>query len=105
MTPPHRVCPARRKRRATASTLPHRPGAAAACAPPDDVVAPLVNLSDRLPAPALGRAVLRVLAARWLGLAPVDGRHFFLTTASVSILSYHHDLTEPVICLWNDIKP
>jgi probable phosphoglycerate mutase len=51
------------------------------------------------------RDILRVLAARWLGLAPVDGRHFFLTTASVSILSYHHDLTEPVICLWNDIKP
>ena len=26
----------------------------------------------------------------------------YLTTASVSILGYHHDLGEPVIRLWND---
>ena len=47
------------------------------------------------------RDILRVLAARWLGLAPVEGRHYYLATASVSALGYDHDLTEPVILLWN----
>lgn len=44
---------------------------------------------------------LRVLAARWLGSPPEDGAHFVLDTASISILGYEHDLTEPVIRRWN----
>jgi len=44
---------------------------------------------------------LRVLAARWLGSPPQDGAHFVLDTASISILGYEHDLTEPVIRRWN----
>ncbi|WP_395678086.1 histidine phosphatase family protein [Inquilinus sp.] len=44
---------------------------------------------------------LRVLAARWLGLPPEGGAHFVLDTASVSVLGYEHDLTEPVIRRWN----
>jgi broad specificity phosphatase PhoE len=44
---------------------------------------------------------LRVLAARWLGLPPQDGSRFVLDTASISVLGYEHDLTEPVICRWN----
>ena len=47
------------------------------------------------------RDIVRVLAARWLGLSAHAGRHFFLATASLSILGYHHDLDEPVIHLWN----
>ena len=44
---------------------------------------------------------LRVLAARWVGSPPEDGAHFVLDTASISILGYEHDLTEPVVRRWN----
>lgn len=45
---------------------------------------------------------LRVLAARWLGLPPGNGACFILDTASISVLGYEHDLTEPVIRRWNE---
>ncbi len=44
---------------------------------------------------------LRVLAARWLGLAPGHGADFALGTASISVLGYEHSLEEPVIRSWN----
>jgi broad specificity phosphatase PhoE len=47
---------------------------------------------------------LRVLAARWLGLEPAAGRFFILSTASLSALSYEHNLTEPAIRLWDDSR-
>ena len=49
------------------------------------------------------RDFLRVLAARWLGLEPRAGKYFLLSTASLSALSYEHELTEPVIAFWNDL--
>jgi len=47
--------------------------------------------------------LIRVLTARWLALAPgSEGRHFLLNPASLSALSYEHNLSRPVIRLWND---
>ncbi|QKC89427.1 histidine phosphatase family protein [Mesorhizobium sp. NZP2234] len=44
---------------------------------------------------------LRVLTARWLGLPPEGGALFVLDTASISVLGYEHDLSEPVVRKWN----
>ncbi len=46
--------------------------------------------------------ISRVLAASWLGLPTAGGQYFYLNTASLSILGYEHNLTEPIIRLWND---
>jgi len=47
---------------------------------------------------------LRILAARWLGLHVQDARYFLLSTASLSTLTYQHNLSEPAIGLWNDAR-
>lgn len=44
----------------------------------------------------------RVLAARWIGLPAGEARHLLLNTASLSILTYEHNLDDPAIRLWND---
>ncbi len=46
---------------------------------------------------------LRVLAARWLGLEPGAGRYFLLGTASLSVVGYEHDRSEPAIRLWDEM--
>ena len=43
--------------------------------------------------------LLRVLAARWIGLPPSHGSHFLLDTATLSILSSYRG--EPALGCWN----
>ena len=43
--------------------------------------------------------VLRVLAARWLGLPAGDGQHFLLDTGTLSVLGYYQEI--PAVKIWN----
>jgi broad specificity phosphatase PhoE len=43
--------------------------------------------------------VLRVFAARWLGLPPEEGQRFLLETATMNILSYYRG--SPAVKRWN----
>ncbi len=46
--------------------------------------------------------IIRMIAARWLGLPPGAGRFFFCRPASVGVLAFEHgDRDEPIIALWN----
>jgi len=47
---------------------------------------------------------LRVLAARWIGLEAAGGRYLVLGTASLSTLGFEHNLSEPVLRLWNETR-
>jgi probable phosphoglycerate mutase len=69
----------------------------------DRVIAKLRGIDGRILLFGHGH-FFRVLAARWVVLAPADGRLFFLSTASLSVLGYEHSLSEPVVRLWNDVR-
>ena len=43
--------------------------------------------------------VLRVLAARWIGLPAQGGQHFLLDTSTLFVLSYYRDV--PAVRIWN----
>jgi probable phosphoglycerate mutase len=46
--------------------------------------------------------IIRMIAARWLGLPPAMGRFFFCRPASVGVLGYeHNNSAEPIIGMWN----
>jgi broad specificity phosphatase PhoE len=49
--------------------------------------------------------IIRMIAARWNGLAPTDGRVFFCRPASVGVLGFEHDNREqPIVRLWNYVS-
>jgi probable phosphoglycerate mutase len=47
--------------------------------------------------------IIRMIAARWLGLPPGAGRFYYCRPASVGVLAFEHEsMDEPIISLWND---
>jgi broad specificity phosphatase PhoE len=48
--------------------------------------------------------IIRMIAARWLGLPPATGRVFFCDPASVGVFGFEHNSRDqPIIRLWNDV--
>lgn len=39
---------------------------------------------------------------RWIGEPTDHARHLMLNTAILSVLSHEHDLSQPVLRVWND---
>lgn len=66
-----------------------------------DVVESLAAIEGKILIFAHGH-LLRILAATWLGLPPDAGRHFALSTGSISLLGYEHSTR--VIRSWNDVR-
>jgi broad specificity phosphatase PhoE len=64
----------------------------------DRVIAELRSVAGDVAVFAHGH-LLRVVAARWLGLEPAAGRLFALDPATISILGYERET--PVIRMWN----
>jgi broad specificity phosphatase PhoE len=62
-----------------------------------------VRLTDGDVAAFSSGQIIRMIAARWLGLAPFAARHFYTDTASVGIMGYEHNRKEPVVRLWDDV--
>ncbi len=49
--------------------------------------------------------IIRMIAARWLGLPPAAGRLFFCHPASVGVLGFEHDSRDqPIIQVWNYVS-
>ena len=65
----------------------------------DRVIARCVDVDGDVAFFAHGH-VLRILAARWLGLPAVGGRYLALDTASLSVLGHEHETR--VIWNWNE---
>jgi len=82
---------------------PHGEMPADAAARADRVIARVRELGGNVLLFSSGH-ILRMIATRWVGLPPSGGAYFLLGTASLSSLSYEHDLAEPVVRTWNDMR-
>jgi probable phosphoglycerate mutase len=50
--------------------------------------------------------IMRMIAARWLGLPPAAGRCFVCDPGSLNELGFEHNSPDqPVVCLWNFVLP
>jgi broad specificity phosphatase PhoE len=72
---------------------------------PEQVGARVDRVIDRSRAVAGNTALfahghlLRVFAARWIGLPASGGQHFLLNTGNLSVLGYYHKI--PAVRIWN----
>ena len=49
--------------------------------------------------------IIRMIAARWIGLPPSAGRFFFCDPASVGVLGFEHDCRDqPILRVWNYVS-
>ena len=64
----------------------------------------MVRKIDRDVAAFSSGHITRMIAARWLGFAPLSAKYFYTATASVGILGYEHERNQPVVILWNDAR-
>ncbi len=64
----------------------------------DRVIARVRAMEGRVAVFAHGH-LLRLLAARWIGLEPAQGSRFLLDTATISLLSYYQGV--PALQRWN----
>lgn len=67
----------------------------------DALLADLQSLSGNV-ALFAHSVILRVIAARFLGLAPGSGRMFMLSPGALSILAYDNVDDARAIAIWND---
>jgi broad specificity phosphatase PhoE len=70
----------------------------------DRFIARVQELGGNLLAFSSGH-IIRMIAARWLGLPPVVGRCFFCQPGSVGELGFEHDSPDqPIVRLWNSVN-
>ncbi len=70
----------------------------------DRFIAHIRDLQGDIVAFAHGH-IIRMIAARWLGLPPAAGKFFYCRPASVGVLAYEHDnRNEPIIFKWNYMR-
>ena len=80
---------------------PHGESPAQISARADRLIARLRSMESRIAIFSHGHFG-RVLAARWIGLPVRHAQHFLLSTASLSILGFEHNVAEaPAVVLWN----
>jgi len=83
---------------------PHGESPSQASERAERVIARLISLEGNIAIFSHGHFG-RVLAAHWIGLPVSQAQHFLLSTASLSILGFEHNLAEdPAIVLWNSVS-